>query len=159
MTPDGAGKAQGIRKDAWKAASLRSTFGTQCLGGMESAPACGFGSSVRDAGNKVLAGQLSLLREKRLPAGQQAAPGDKSVPDALCCLLAVVHVSGSGQVPGQRRRRQPVTGRHIQSSGDSLLYASCLNLLTALSHLNTAWRAVWCMLRPRTQHIISTWLL
>jgi hypothetical protein len=33
---------------------MRSTFGTQCLASMKSAPSCGFGSSVRDAGLKVL---------------------------------------------------------------------------------------------------------
>ena len=37
----------------WKATSLRSAFGTQCLAKMKSSPSCGFGSSLREAGLKV----------------------------------------------------------------------------------------------------------
>ena len=37
----------------WAASSLRSTFGTQCLATHESAPSCGFGSGLREAGGKV----------------------------------------------------------------------------------------------------------
>ena len=39
--------------DRWRATSLRSTFGKQCTSSLESAPACGFGSAVRDASRKV----------------------------------------------------------------------------------------------------------
>ncbi|KAK9840151.1 hypothetical protein WJX74_004174 [Apatococcus lobatus] len=38
--------------DRWRATSLRSTFGKQCTSSIESAPACGFGSAVRDASRK-----------------------------------------------------------------------------------------------------------
>ena len=42
-------------KDAWRVKSLRSTFGPQCLGHIITAPASGFGSSLRDSASKVLA--------------------------------------------------------------------------------------------------------
>ena len=45
-------------KAIWKAGSLRSAFGTQCLATMRSSPACGFGSSLREAGLKVHASGL-----------------------------------------------------------------------------------------------------
>ena len=40
-------------REAWKAHSLRSGFGSQVLASKASAPACGFGSSNRDAHAKV----------------------------------------------------------------------------------------------------------
>ena len=40
-------------KDSWKARSLRSGFGIQCLASKPSSPAAGFGSSNRDAYLKV----------------------------------------------------------------------------------------------------------
>jgi hypothetical protein len=53
------GHQQGHHKALWKAGSLRSAFGTQCLATMKSSPACGFGSSLREAGLKVHAGYLA----------------------------------------------------------------------------------------------------
>ena len=47
-------------KDAWKARSLRSGFGAQCLATKASSPACGFGSSNRDAFTKVASKQLVI---------------------------------------------------------------------------------------------------
>ena len=41
------------RKDSWRAKSLRSTFGKQCLASLPSAPACGFGSANRDGTGRV----------------------------------------------------------------------------------------------------------
>ncbi len=47
------GHSQYKSKDVWKAKSLRSAFGMQCLASLHTAPACGFGSSIREAGSKV----------------------------------------------------------------------------------------------------------
>ncbi|KAK9904232.1 hypothetical protein WJX75_007359 [Coccomyxa subellipsoidea] len=47
------GHSQYRSKDVWKTKSLRSAFGMQCLASLQTAPACGFGSSIREAGSKT----------------------------------------------------------------------------------------------------------
>ncbi len=47
------GVPKDISKSSWASKSLRSGFGKQCLSSQKSSPACGFGSSTRDASNRV----------------------------------------------------------------------------------------------------------
>ena len=49
------------KKDTWKVKSLRSTFGPQCLARIATAPASGFGSSLRDTASKVHHDHTRLL--------------------------------------------------------------------------------------------------
>ena len=53
-------------KESWKARSLRSGFGVQCLASKPSSPAAGFGSSNRDAYVKV-----NLHQEQLIDAAEQ----------------------------------------------------------------------------------------
>ena len=54
---------QPSHREARHAASLRSTFGKQCLAQMPSAPACGFGSANRDGTSKVCSCSFSTRQD------------------------------------------------------------------------------------------------
>jgi hypothetical protein len=45
----------GSAKESWRATSLRSTFGPQCLAQLATGPSCGFGSSLREANARARA--------------------------------------------------------------------------------------------------------
>lgn len=81
-------------KDSWRAASLRSTFGVQCLAQLPTGPACGFGSSLREANTRVSA--LALWRtplqgygcpRKYVPQKAQRGPAtEPRRAEAIVCL-------------------------------------------------------------------------
>ncbi|CAK0782857.1 hypothetical protein CVIRNUC_006052 [Coccomyxa viridis] len=97
-------------KDSWKARSLRSGFGVQCLASKPSSPAAGFGSSNRDAYVKVFMSAEADRALGKAQGGNNSQGPIYRVPEALGRQLLSTRMSapnpgfGSSQRPGMSQR-------------------------------------------------------
>ncbi|CAL8470628.1 g10170 [Coccomyxa elongata] len=107
---DRINRSQYRGKDAWKARSLRSTFGTQCLASLQTAPACGFGSSMREAGSKTYISPEADRALCKAQGGNNSQGPIYKVPAALGkqCLSTMTSAPnlgfGSSKRPGMARK-------------------------------------------------------
>ncbi|KAK9819067.1 hypothetical protein WJX81_000667 [Elliptochloris bilobata] len=109
----------GRLKDSWRATSLRSTFGPQCLAHLQTGPSCGFGSSLREANAQTYVSPEADRALCRAQGGNNSQGAIYRVQDSLgtqqLSTLPSAPVSGfgTGKRPGMAdRTRVPGPGAY-----------------------------------------------